>query len=98
MLVHAEASKALSCAGDLQRSIRALRFDHEGQVFTNTCSFGIAEWETGDTIDRLLRRADIAMYQAKQSGRDKIVMANTFALTTSHDEWRGAVRVGQRRT
>ena len=66
LLIHEEAAEALNCAGDLQRSIRALRFDHEGQVFINTCSFGIAEWETEDTIDRLLRRADIAMYQAKQ--------------------------------
>ena len=98
MLIYGEASEALNCAGELQRSIRALRFDHKGQVFINTCSFGIAEWETEDTIDRLLRRADLAMYQAKQSGRDKIVMADTFALTAGHDEWRGAVRVGRRPT
>ena len=98
MLICGEAAEASSCTGDLQRSIRALRFDHKGQVFINTCSFGIAEWETGDTIDRLLRRADLAMYQAKQSGRDKIVMADTFALTPRHDEWRGAVRAGRRHT
>jgi two-component system cell cycle response regulator len=98
VLIYGDALEALNGAGELQQSIRALRFDHNGQVFINTCSFGIAEWETGDTIDRLLRRADVAMYQAKQSGRDKIVMADTFALTTLHDEWRGAIRAGRRRT
>jgi diguanylate cyclase (GGDEF)-like protein len=96
VLIYGEALEALNGAGELQQSIRALRFDHKGQEFINTCSFGIAEWETGDTIDRLLRRADLAMYQAKQSGRDKIVMADTFALTPRHDEWRGAVRAGRR--
>jgi two-component system, cell cycle response regulator len=98
VLIYGDALEALNGAGELQQSIRALRFDHNGQVFINTCSFGIAEWETGDTIDRLLRRADLAMYQAKQSGRDKIVMADTFALTPRHDEWRGAVRAGRRHT
>ena len=98
VLVYGEALEALNGAGELQQSIRALRFAHKGQVFINTCSFGIAEWENGDTIDRLLRRADLAMYQAKQSGRDKIVMADTFALTPRHDEWRGAIRAGRRHT
>jgi diguanylate cyclase (GGDEF)-like protein len=98
VLLYGEASDALDCAADLQRRIRALRFDHNSQVIALTCSFGIAEWETGDTIDRLLRRADIAMYQAKQSGRDHVVVADTFALTTSHDEWRGAARTGRRHT
>jgi diguanylate cyclase (GGDEF)-like protein len=96
MLVHGQAADALERAGELQQSIRALGFDHEGQVFAVTCSFGIAEWEQGDAIDRLLRRADIAMYEAKKSGRDRIVTSDTFALTKQHDEWSGAARMGGR--
>jgi predicted signal transduction protein with EAL and GGDEF domain len=62
-----------------------------------TCSFGVAEWEKGDAIDRLLRRADISMYEAKKSGRDQIIASDTFALTRSHDEWYGAARAHGRR-
>ena len=98
VLVPGADGDALDCAGNLQRSIRALRFNHAGQTFGVTCSFGIAEWEQGDAVDRMLRRADVAMYEAKKSGRDRIVASDTFALTSSHDEWRGAARVGSRQT
>ena len=73
-------------------SIRALRFHHAGQSFGITCSFGVAEWEERDTIDLLMRRADLAMYEAKKSGRDRIVASDTFVLTPGHDEWTGAAR------
>ena len=76
--------------------IRALRFDYNGQAFTVTCSFGIAEWEQGVSIDRMLRRADMAMYEAKRTGRDRITVSATFALTGSHDECCGAARAGGR--
>jgi len=61
-----------------------------------TCSFGVAEWESGDVIDSMVRRADMAMYEAKKTGRDRIVASDTFALTKSHDDWHGAARVDKR--
>ena len=96
VLVHGGATDAMEVAGEMQRSIRALRFHHEGQAFGVTCSFGVAEWEEQDTIDLMLRRADMAMYEAKKTGRDRIVASDTFVLTTSHDEWAGAARVAAR--
>jgi two-component system, cell cycle response regulator len=98
VLVHNEVGDALECARELQRSIRALQFDRNGQGFNVTCSFGVADWEVGDTIDRMLRRADVAMYEAKKAGRDRIVASDTFALTGSHDKWRGAARADKART
>jgi two-component system, cell cycle response regulator len=96
LLASGEIADALECASELQRSIRTLRFDHADQTFAVTCSFGIAEWETGDAIDRMLRRADMAMYEAKKSGRDRIIASDTFTLTKGHDEWSGAARVDRR--
>ena len=89
VLTHGGVTDAMDAAGELQRSIRALRFHHRDQSFGITCSFGVAEWEEQDTIDRLMRRADMAMYEAKKTGRDRIVASDTFVLTTSHDEWAG---------
>jgi two-component system cell cycle response regulator len=96
VLAHGGATDAMEIAGELQRSIRALRFHHGQQAFGVTCSFGVAEWEEQDTIDTMLRRADMAMYEAKKTGRDRIVASDTFVLTKSHDEWAGAARVVKR--
>ncbi|WP_018868252.1 MULTISPECIES: GGDEF domain-containing protein [unclassified Thioalkalivibrio] len=38
-----------------------------------TASFGVAELASGDSARLLARRADEAMYQAKQAGRDRVV-------------------------
>lgn len=38
-----------------------------------TVSAGLTNYRTGETIDAALRRADLAMYQAKQAGRDRHV-------------------------
>ena len=97
VLAHGEVADAMEWAGELQRSIQALCFEHGGKTFSVTCSFGVAEWETGDAIDQTLRRADLAMYEAKRSGRNRIVASDTFAFTTGHDEWQGAARLDRRR-
>jgi diguanylate cyclase (GGDEF)-like protein len=95
-LVLDNAADASESARELQASICALRFDEQRQPFSITCSFGIAEWETGDTIDRLLRRADLALYEAKRSGRNCVVLADACSPIPEHDEWRGAARAGAR--
>lgn len=41
-----------------------------------TCSVGVAEWDAIETPSTLIGRADQAMYQAKSSGRDRIVVAS----------------------
>ncbi len=97
ILSYGEAADAQAWCGELQRVIRAQRFQHGDATFGITCSFGIAEWEEGDSIDRTLRRADVALYEAKRAGRDRIVAADTFALTTNHDEWQGAARIKSKR-
>ncbi|WP_151706250.1 diguanylate cyclase domain-containing protein, partial [Weizmannia acidilactici] len=45
-----------------------------GQEFKTTSSIGIAFYEEGDTEKELLKKADIALYQAKSEGK------NTFCF------------------
>ena len=66
LLANGGIMDSVEVAGELQRAIRGLRFNHDGQTFGITCSFGVAEWEEQDTIDMMLRRADLAMYEAKK--------------------------------
>ncbi|HEU5111138.1 MAG TPA: GGDEF domain-containing protein [Micromonosporaceae bacterium] len=49
----------------------------EGQTF----SAGIAEWDRQETCDQLVARADAALYEAKNAGRDRFVVAR--AVTNS---------------
>ncbi|MEX0917108.1 MAG: GGDEF domain-containing protein [Candidatus Paceibacterota bacterium] len=40
-----------------------------------TASFGVASARKGDTVDRIVGRADTAMYSAKQAGRNRVCVA-----------------------
>lgn len=37
-----------------------------------TASFGISMYRKGESVDSLIKRADDALYKAKQNGRDRI--------------------------
>jgi diguanylate cyclase (GGDEF)-like protein/PAS domain S-box-containing protein len=38
-----------------------------------TCSAGLALWNSGESVDDLVARADVALYQAKETGRNRLV-------------------------
>jgi diguanylate cyclase (GGDEF)-like protein len=56
--------------------------DEKSQRMRVTVSIGIACLEVNDTVDTLLARADHAMYQAKASGRNRVVVAPVVSRRT----------------
>ena len=53
------------------RSIALVRFQFEGQGLRLTTSLGIAAFpDHADNVEDLISRADTAMYQAKESGKN----------------------------
>jgi diguanylate cyclase (GGDEF)-like protein/PAS domain S-box-containing protein len=60
----------LDAAADLVERLRAVT--PEGQ----SCSAGVAEWDRDEQPESLVARADSALYEAKRSGRDRIVAAS----------------------
>jgi len=54
------------------------RIEHEafGAVQKVTCSFGVTEIEEDDNITTLLKRVDLSLYEAKRSGRNRVVTDN----------------------
>lgn len=42
-----------------------------------TASIGVASYHTGDNLDQLISKADVALYQAKAQGRNRICMPET---------------------
>lgn len=41
-----------------------------------TASVGLAQWRVGEHRERLVRRADDALYRAKRDGRDRVALAD----------------------
>jgi diguanylate cyclase (GGDEF)-like protein/PAS domain S-box-containing protein len=40
-----------------------------------TCSAGVALWDPAENVEDLIGRADVALYEAKEAGRDRLVRA-----------------------
>lgn len=59
----------------IRSSIEALRFDDLPADISITVSIGLAEFQAGETTDDTLARADKALYQAKESGRNRVISA-----------------------
>jgi diguanylate cyclase len=61
------------CAAVAQGRIRRADGGTMGQV---TLSIGIAVAEEGESLERLMERADTALYRAKRAGRNRVEVAN----------------------
>jgi len=62
---------------ELRKNLKLLSIQHEGESISPlTLSIGVAEYpKHGKTGRELLKAADRALYQAKQTGRDKVMTA-----------------------
>jgi two-component system, cell cycle response regulator len=89
-------SAAVELAERLRVSVAALGPETEKGPLRLTCSFGVSEWLQGDTIDRLLKRADLALYEAKHGGRNRVVAAHPGASPEDAAEGRTVIRAAAR--
>ncbi len=62
--------EAINLAESLRKAMSLHAILFEEKAIKVTASFGIAQYETNEPVDILLRRADKAMYQAKSAGRN----------------------------
>jgi diguanylate cyclase (GGDEF)-like protein len=63
------SKEAYLLAERLRKDIESFSFDIPDKV---TCSFGVSEYMTGDTPLSIVKRADDALYKAKESGRNTV--------------------------
>lgn len=63
---------ALQLGERIRQAVADHDFDQVGRV---TLSFGIAEYTPGEGADRCLKRADEALYRAKNNGRNRVEQA-----------------------
>jgi diguanylate cyclase (GGDEF)-like protein len=83
LLPGAEAQMAIAVARRLRENVQALQVSNFLQDATVedrkvTVSIGVATYlGEGDTVTELMHRCDVAMYQAKARGRNRIVFTDT---------------------
>ena len=78
LLPETTAEAAMEVAERIRRSVEQQRIAaSDADHFSVTISLGVAEaWPQESALDRVLVRADTALYKAKESGRNQTCMAN----------------------
>lgn len=75
-------SDAVRGAERLAEGLRDMLVTQNEPRFRITASIGITQYRRGDTIQQMLDRADRALYDAKRTGRNKTVVAQTEITDT----------------
>lgn len=71
----ADREAAANVAEKLRQVVASASFRFRGQPVSITLSGGVAEFHGHDTAESVFARADEALYQAKEQGRNRIVRA-----------------------
>ena len=74
VLWNADATGARLVAENLRTQFQAAQFEAIPKHKKFTSSFGVATLKSGETSEELYRRADQALYLAKQQGRNRVCL------------------------
>ncbi|WP_462401904.1 sensor domain-containing diguanylate cyclase [Pseudomonas sp. Marseille-QA0332] len=72
LLRDVEQGRAREVAEKIRRRTEQLAFEFAGKPLRLTTSIGLSERRADDTLHSLISRADHALYQAKQGGRNRV--------------------------
>jgi len=75
LLVDCGRAGAVAFAERFRTALSRLRMETPEGELTVTASLGVAEGAPGMTVDEIVAAADVALYRAKRSGRDAVVVA-----------------------
>ncbi|HSH54038.1 MAG TPA: diguanylate cyclase [Methylotenera sp.] len=77
ILLDTESESAAKLLDELRNAFSKVRqYADDHREFNITFSCGVAEYRTGDSADDLYKKADQALYHAKEAGRNQVVIAS----------------------
>jgi len=74
------SNEAQVIAERIQETLATAPLAYEGTKITQTVSIGVATWDGDESPESLERRADVAMYEAKDKGRNCVVVSRGARL------------------
>ncbi len=74
-LLPEELHAAAKVADEIRAAIAGFKFNYQGERVPVSISCGVAECREGDTPTTLVERADRALYEAKEGGRNRCELA-----------------------
>ena len=74
LLPETSLSQARLVAESLRKEIEGCNFHYANEPVVITISCGVAEFDFKDSPDSVFKRADRALYQAKNEGRNRVVV------------------------
>ncbi|GEM_PF-10452 len=80
IMPYSDERSAMTGAERLRARIEESEFDLGGISLSLTCSIGIAEYDKREDLERLIDRADNALYKAKHDGRNRVVAASSLKV------------------
>jgi diguanylate cyclase len=75
MLPATAADEAQQVLTRVQRSLSGSLFLHESRPVFVTFSAGVTAYRSGETLEAALERADVALYEAKRTGKNRTCLA-----------------------
>lgn len=65
-------AEATAIADRIRARLSASLTPYDHHAIPVTASFGVATYERGETVEQLIRRADLKLYEAKRNGRNRV--------------------------
>lgn len=73
VLPYTNSDEAYICVNKIKKNIGEIKYQNIEKI---TCSFGIASSDNNLTLDKLILKADTALYRAKATGKNRIILAS----------------------
>lgn len=76
LLDNCSLDEAIKRADTIREAVKVHKIAFGRMTINVTLSMGVTGYHTGEPLERILARADAALYQAKEEGRDRVISAN----------------------
>ncbi|MBE9537747.1 MAG: diguanylate cyclase [Proteobacteria bacterium] len=81
MLPETSSEGATQVAEKLRTIVESQRFEYNNKQLAVTMTFGVATFRKGEALERCIARADTALYEGKEQGRNRVAVSASPGLS-----------------